>query len=577
MSCLYELDNGRVCDVYKKVKNSPGVFKSSKFGTRASLSWLRKHNLPLVFGGGESDFSVPKSKFRTTRDIGPALFSLEEGPGGTFIVRNVPIYKTHGDTRKSGHVSDQKFLDRMVKNFYQVKAATGELFGNEGFAWLPKWHYGHTPSDGDLPEQSCAGFIDNLQRVDDFLIGDIVGLDKSAAEKLVRGEFPDRSAEVDIRRGRLLSVAALGFRSPHFGLPSMRPELLKDKWNDLIGKHSFSKEISNVLLTREDLSMKTKEKIAPDAALKFLLALQTDEALSDKFEALKDQAIQKHFDMTGMQPQGPDLNQIILQLMQQMMTQKQNTDSNSPYNMNVSDVLDLESGAHHANEDQGWQEEGTGVAGSDDLNIRKGKTSRDEGVDEKGSPTGSANEGSADTAEIDSEGSIVKNTLEIEKKWKKSLTSGNDEQVNAAVTDIMKNFGAMASFVEKQGDAIKELQKQRASERLARRKEHIKNRLVGMFERGVAAVSSQKLVDKHLKRALNMSETESEEYLNDLDSTPVMKHTRGVNPQDVIKNADLSADAEKEYNSLPPMAKKCIEKDQFAFLDKFDEFRDSHF
>ena len=582
---LYEIDRGHISDVYEQEEEDS--FRSSQFNAVVPLEFLQKHSHSLVWGGGSGKVDIPQSRFNSLRDMGKELFKLEKGSADTFLIRNVPIYKCHGDTRKRGHVSDRGFLDRICRNFYQTKHTTENLFGNGGFAWLPKWHIGHTPSNPDWPEKSSVGLIDNVYRVEDFLFGDIVGLDKSSADEIIAGRWPDRSAEIDTKRARLLSVAALGYRTPHFGLPQMRSEHLREQYRALVEKHSFSDEIVKDVFLREDFEMPcevksdkqrkamhaaakgkstlgipkrvgeefvTKEKLSVEDVAKFFLRCEHEDGLREKFEAAKDEQIQKHFDMMGAAPQGQDLQGLIMQVIQQLMMKKQNTESNNPYQMNVSDALDFEATMHHSGGDQGFEEEGTDVAGTDDTGIRKGKKSGDSGVTKTGDPSESEEGGKGNTKTISSKGEMVEKGIAMDiDRIRHSFVNGNEEQRQAAMVDALDLMANMTTLVDRQTNAIRGLDLDRAKERLARRKEHFKNVLANLFSEGCAVVSSQDAIEKNLGILLDMNDRQADDFIDVLKNSPKLPHTKRYRADEVVRH-DADVDRERnraEFNEGP--------------------------
>lgn len=539
---LYEIRNGYVSDIWEQTEGD--LFRSSKDKhSKASSSLLQKMSkAKFVFGGRVSkNSSVPAPRFKTLKEAAKFLFKIEPYEGDQFLIRNVPIYKTHGDTRGNKHVSDHKFLDRMVRNFYATLEATKNLFGESSYGWLPKFHMGHTPNNPDLPERPNAGFWKELHRVEDFLFGDLV-VDKHGMEALLSGNYPDRSAEVDIKRGRLLSVAALGFRTPHFALPQMRPDVLRKKYNEMIQKHSYSDgSIKHLITLGEELPMpkttrkKTRNRASldPQKVARFFMTLQFDDELNEKFEAAKTEAIQKHMDMHGGQaPNAGSLQNLIMQIIQQMMGQQMNQAppaSSGGTMFNASDALDFESSVHHSSEDQDLEEEGTEVAGGDDpTGLRKEKSSDDTDVDDFGNPTSVEDgEDSGDEDIVTTDGKVQKSELDLDtddvvKNALNQVPTNIRKQIEPVLKGLQAPIKQMASVIKKQHHAINLLQEKNAKAERARKESIYRNRLSTMFTQGNAAVNSKERLEKHLKFALNLPDKEANEYLTNLEETPAL-------------------------------------------------------
>lgn len=146
------------------------------------------------------------------------LFRLEEN-GDRITVRNVPIFGTHTDR---GYQCDEKFLDRVVADFYAQKAESiRRAGGDEAYAMLPPVTVGHTPDDPNVPEPPRVGFMDNVRRGGDQLYADFVDIPKNKWEE-IKHAYPYRSCEIIPKRHRLTNVSLLGGRYPHFPLPAWR-------------------------------------------------------------------------------------------------------------------------------------------------------------------------------------------------------------------------------------------------------------------------------------------------------------------------------------------------------------------
>lgn len=593
MVTLYDLSNGGLC---RSVHEYPD--------NALSESFLRENNSAgLVLGCSWPNVSVPVARFKKLRDVGPQMFTLER-QGDTFAIRNVPLYKGHPDTRKIGHVSDRKFLDRMVKNFWQVKQSTEKMFGNSQHAWLPKFHIGHTTSDPSLPEQPCIGQIDNLFRVEDFLFGDLVNLSQNAVDDLIGGKYPDRSAEVDIRRARLLSVAALGYRAPHFALPQMKPELMRRSYTELLSQHSYVEDVQRFLLLDEDTkvlersnsvaSTKTKKKAAsPEEIARFAIEMQTNDTARDLFEKCHTELVQKHMDESGESapPQGDMMSKLIAMAMQMAMSKMMNPGGmmgGTGLFTFDSDALDLESKTHHAGGCNEFEEEGTSVIDDDDLGIRKGKGSGDTDVrSADGAPTETiSSDGPPDSGVIDSEGKMTE--LSTASDLNKILRAAFDpdlkpaDRVNAQL-DLTKHIAnqdrqivALSNTVSKFSTAIRNLEQNRQEQSAARRKEFYENRLRDLFRAGCPAVTSHESFNKHLKHCLSLSDELAKNHIEMLEEMPKMhSHNGGVqvtrdqvtrhslelveggSPDDMLKNEFAESGLAKE------------DYDAFAIADKW--------
>ncbi|HOP33365.1 MAG TPA: hypothetical protein PKU94_08315 [Candidatus Hydrothermia bacterium] len=560
---LYEIRNGYVADIWEQTEGD--LFRSSRDKhSLASYSLLKRmKNSGFVFGGAPAasqgsgqQSPVPAPRFSSLKEAAKHLFSIEPYGEDQFLIRNVPIYKTHGDTRGNKHVSDRKFLDRMVKNFYATLEATKNLFGDSSYAWLPKFHIGHTPNNPDLPERPNAGFWKELFRVEDFLFGDLV-VDKNGMESLLSGNYPDRSAEVDIKRGRLLSVAALGFRTPHFALPQMRPDVLRKKYKELIQKHAFSDSIRHFITLGEELPMaKTKTKsrqretLSPSVVARFFMSLQCNEELNEKYEALKDELIQKHMEKNGgTAPNMADLQQIIMQVIQQMMSQQMNQAPPAgagPGGMmfNSSDALDFESSVHHGASDQDLNEEGTDVAGEGDpAGLRKVKRSDDTDVDDMGYPTETEDDVEGDNDIVTTDGKVKsRNDLELDtdevvKNALKDIPGDFRKQIEPVIKKVTAPLKQLGQIINRQHHAIKSLQAQAEKSKFEKREAVYRSRLMSMFQAGNAAVNSKERLEKHLKFALKLEEKEANEYLANLEEIPPLSGSKIVrHSREAIKN-----------------------------------------
>jgi hypothetical protein len=518
---FYEIGQGHVRDVWEEDKDS-GFYSSQRTHGTLSSDFVKRHAGTFVFGTEEtpSDLRVPVARFGSLRESGKRLFEMESGSGDTWIIKNVPLYKAHPDNRKYGVSCDRKFIDRMIKNFYATRVATQQLFGDSEFAWLPKLHYGHTPNNPDLPERSNAGFIDNLFRVEDFLFGDLVGLDKAGLNTLMSGQYPDRSAEVDLKRARLLSVAALGFRTPHFALPQMRPDQLREKYRAMTAKHEIENVATEILL-REDMPMATKtrksqERLTASEVARFWAACQVDNELQEEFETLKDAAIAQYCsENKEKEPKGEDMEKIATKAMKALMEKRMNTDAAQ----NAGDFIDFESDAHHDNR-VGFDEEGTGVAGPDDRGNRKGPMGEDSSVDSDGEPSADEGPGQGDT--IDEGGNVVSRSVAaVTTKVKHSLGLIKDkhtrDQVGAAFSEVLQTMNNVAGFVEKQGAALTNLSRENARQRRNHRTAKFTGRLEKMFSSGNPNVTSKSQIDTHLSFLDDLPDEKAEAYLDNLE------------------------------------------------------------
>lgn len=561
---------------------------------------LEKHAGNLLIGAtADSCMDVPPARFRTLQEAGKNLFKVELGPAGTYTIRNVPLYKTHGDTRRSGHSSDRAFIDRMVRNFWQTKHSTKRLFGDDSFAWLPKYHIGHTPADPDAFERCSTGFVDNCFRVEDFLFGDLVGLSKEALEEFKDGRYPDRSAEVDTKRARLLSVAALGFRTPHFGLPQMRPEHLRQQFDALVSKHRREGEIDYFLLTPEEFrdmtgtkkNGKKVVKFSKEQVADFLMKCQLDDELNEQFETAKSKAIQKHMDMAGAAPSGGGLMQIIQQVLQQMMTQKQNSEpSTSAYGMpgaapqmNASENLDFESDSHHTQDaDDDLEEEGTEEAGPDDMGIRKGKGKDDRPIDARTGDAETSEGGESRDGDIVTvKGEVKKHIASIKNRIKHTLSrvqdSGLRDQIEACFGDVTGALETQSGLLMRQGKALQNLERDNSRQRHARRTAQFTQRLTSMMEEGNAAVNTQDRMQHHLELLEDLNDEQAEKYLANLEGTPSIVSAKRISRHQAIVdrgNGD-SLERVKHSQEYQHVARFGITPRQFAIADKWAALEES--
>lgn len=600
---LYLLKHGHASALYEPLENSDVYVNSNDPTDKISLGFIEKNRLGNFVGGFDvTGVKVPDPRFIELSSVTPEMFRIVPD-ADLFNILNVPLYKTHGDTRKNGHVSDAAFLDRMVRNHYTTKEATKHLFGTDAFAWLPKFHLGHTPNNPDLPERECIAFIDNLYRVGDFLFGDIQGLSKNDLQLITSGRYPDRSAEVDIKRARLLSVAALGFRTPHFGLPQMNPRRMRSQYEKLVQKHLFS-DVIHMTFRKEDFPMpKGKSKnskaevkglSAVDAA-KFFALTQTDSEFNEAFESAKDEAIAKYMGLSGgMMPMGPDLGQIIQQIMTQMMMQKMNpgmggggmgagADPNGNgggYQNNASDVLDFESIMHNVtSEEFDFDEEGTGEAGPDDFGLRKGSTKGDHPVDKTvGTPSTSDNSSDDDTKIIDSTGDVTERSLlqaqDVVKNAIKKIPEKSRSEVEGVFKGMLNLVDELSKHVQAQGEALKNLNSANEQNKKNARRTRYQSALEACFKEGNAAVNSKEKIKNHLDLLMSLPEDAAEKYMANIKDTPSLTERNGtqrfgkgdlVGPE---KSESFIEKSRAEYNEeCPRELRKYVDPDAFALTD----------
>lgn len=577
----YEYHNGHIADILDTEDGL--VFTSqTKKGFSVPLDFIARHRSAFMLAG-EGEVKLPPPRYRSLKEVAQHLFKIENGPKGTYVIRNVPIYKAHPDTRKYGVTCDKKFLDRMVKNFYATTSATAELFGTDRHGWRPKIHYGHTPDDPDVEERECAGFIDSPYRIDDFLFADYIGLDKSSLDQLVSGRYPDRSAEVDLRRARLLSVAVLGYRTPHFALPQMTPQELRQQYLAVIQKNAASVQgVETCVFLEEDFGMPTtkrnirkQEPLTPELVAKFFMKMAEDEKLS----AMYDTALAKHCDMNGgAMPQGNALMQMIQQVMQQMMSQKMNsapagqagqTGQQGPAQYSLSDLLDLESRAHHSAGEEDLDEEGTETAddaASEDADVLEDGQPSDEGVDQ-------------DT--VSPEGKIVKKkSAGLIQKAKNSLSRIADSHVRDQLSAVLEDMGgaveAQASLIERQHNALETLTKEVMVQKHARRKQSFKSRFDKMFEKGNPNARNEDQVKKHMKLLLSLGEEDAETYISNLEAAPSLPVSRHVARNEIIEPGDTQDIFERAKNALDKnrgLKRSGVKAEHLAALDLIDSMQ----
>lgn len=599
MSELYLLKHGHATALYEAQADSDVYVNTNDATDKISLGFIEKNRLGNFVGGFDvAGVKVPDPRYIELSAVTPEMFRINQ-EGEMFSILNVPLYKTHGDTRKNGHVSDAAFLDRMIRNHYTTKEATKHLFGSDAFAWLPKFHLGHTPNNPDLPERECIAFIDNLYRVGDFLFGDIQGLSKNDLHLITSGRYPDRSAEVDIKRARLLSVAALGFRTPHFGLPQMNPMRMRSQYEKLVQKHLFS-DVVHMTFRKEDFPMpKGKSKnskadkglSAVDAA-KFFALTQTDSEFNELFESAKDEAISKYMGMNGgMMPMGPDLGQIIQQIMSQLMMQKMNpgmgggggmgagADPNGGYQNNASDVLDFESIMHNVtSEEFDFEEEGTDVAGPDDFGMRKGKDKGDHPVDKTvGTPATSDNSSDDDSKIIDSTGDVTERSVlqaqQVVKNAIKKIPEKSRGEVEQVFTGMLNLVDVLSKHVKEQGNALKNLNQANEQNKQNARRSRYYAALESCFKEGNAAVNSKEKIKNHLDLLMSLPEDAAEKYMANIKDTPALTERNAgqrFGRGELIGSEENESFIEKsraEYNECPKELRKLVDPDVFALTD----------
>jgi len=124
----------------------------------------------------------------------------EEGPGGKFAVRGVPIFAL-GEHR--GFTYDESWARRALRTFALLKKEHG---------YLPPVVMGHTTDDGE--EKPAVGFLDRLRLVGSQIVADIVGLSKEVFEEIRAGRWPYRSVEVFDKAAQITALALLGGTPP---------------------------------------------------------------------------------------------------------------------------------------------------------------------------------------------------------------------------------------------------------------------------------------------------------------------------------------------------------------------------
>lgn len=592
---IYEVSgSGSLIDILESEDDE--IFQSvRRKGYSLPIDFIARHKGAFVaYSEGEAE--VPSARFSDLRQAGKHLFEIQKEKNGTYTIKNVPIYKAHPDTRKYGVNINRSFIDRMVKNFYSTVNATAQLFGSKEFSWRPKLHYGHTPNDDDAPERNNVAFIDNLYRVEDFLFGDYIGLDKHTLDELISGKYPDRSAEVDLRRARLLSVAALGFRTPHFALPQMTPQQLRHRYLAAVSKNSAGiKEIEHHILLEKDFEMAGKTAVkkaknsqvefdlTPEIITKFFMKKDTDEALQQAF----DEAVSKHCDMFGAMPQGGGILQIIQQLMQQMASRSMNQPAGMAgqsqggsggqqgqqegygKSMNASDLLDLEVAHHSADGDNEMEEEGTEESDQDGA-------SEDASVDDDGTP---AVEGK-DEDTVSTSGTVTKQKFGASiERVKHSISRIKDvhlrDQLSAVMNEMHGTVESLADLVDVQHAGITKLTKEFQVQKNARRKSEYNARLERMFSNQNPNVANQQMISKHLKFALTLSEEAGKTYLDNLEEAAASAPRRVVSKNEVIDREDDESDrmvrAKNTIQSNSTLRRAGVTPEHLAALDMVDE------
>lgn len=574
----YEYAGSAMTDILEC--DDSGIFTSQ---TRKNLTlpteFIARHSGSFVLAA-EGDVDVPAPRFNSLRELHKHLFKIESTGDGMYAIRNVPVYKSHPDTRKYGINCDRGFLDRMVKNFYATIAATKDLFGSDKYAWRPKLHYGHTPDSPDVEERENAAFLDNLYRVDDFLVSDIIGLDKATLNRVINGRYPDRSAEVDLKRARLLSVALLGFRTPHFALPQMQPQELRQQYLAVIQKnHKDVDGIVSQVFLEKDFDMPQAKKSNrkresfdtsnPENVAKFFMELSENERMNAMFE----QACSKHCDQFGAMPQGGNLMGIIQQIMQQMMSQKMNTAQPGPSGQggstqfNSSDALDMESRAHYEAGEEDLDEEGTEVA--------KGKQGEDANVKSDGQPD--VDDPDYDT--VSEGGSVVsKSVAQKLTRAKNTLKNVRDpharEQLSAMLDEVGSAVEGLSSLVTRQHNSLGTLMNEFKIQKNARRRETFQRRFEKMAAAGNPNASTSELVMKHSKILMSLSdEAQAEEYLKTLEAAPSLPHGRPISERDVYQPEKSAGRMERAKNTIERdrgLRQSGVKAEHLAIIDEID-------
>lgn len=485
-----------------------------------------REGVSVHFGFSPDAVDVPESRFKNLKEVGRHLFEIEKETGGTFCIRNVPIFKTHASqTRK--YQADEAFLDRIVKNYHATKAATKDVFGSGQYSWLPKVHFGHTPSDPNIPEQKNAGFISGMFRVGNFLFADFSGLDKDSLNDLVSGKYPDRSPEVDVNRGRLLSVAFLGHRAPHFGMPQMRHDVMRKKYETLgIERHSFNTEdFSEVPMSKPV----TADQLA-------------------KFQTCVQDAIKKFKDETQFEPESAQLEELIRNVIQETVQDKVNDSPAGQEGYDASEYLDLESKAHHEAS------------------------------------------GDKDNAEPKKEGDNVQNSIDDAIEVIRHAFDPANEQKSGEATkalgELQKVLHTFGDMLKTHQAAITSLNGENAKLKEEKVEIHLRSELEKIRRDGHLSVGDHEDIERHLGILRVLDDTKQKEYLDQLRRSPknerVVKHTfkRGEvvestpNPRDVVsvvKHAFQDRSVKAAAEQLGIDEKTAILAESYAAIQGWDD------
>lgn len=125
----------------------------------------------------------------------------EQQKDGTWSIMEIPFFwsgKHHGNNYS------EKWLDAAVENFKSLK---------EKAKRLPRLILGHTAPG---VEKKAIGKLDNMKRVGNSLVADLVRITDSVFQEVKNQEWPGRSAETLFEDKRIAALALLGGSEPYF-------------------------------------------------------------------------------------------------------------------------------------------------------------------------------------------------------------------------------------------------------------------------------------------------------------------------------------------------------------------------
>jgi hypothetical protein len=175
---------------------------------------------------------------------------------------------------------------------------------------------------------------------------------------------------------------------------------------------------------------------------------------------------------------------------------------------------------------------------------------------------------------------VQQSVLKSVDRLRHSLDSRSSEQKDAAFNEITKHMGEMASVIDRQTKAIHNLDAERAKEKLARRREIFRNRLVDLFTEGNSLVGSKDQVEKHLGLLLELNESQAERHFEIIEAAPKMQNTKRFRPDEIIRNTDSSDESVMKHRFESDENKFAREKlgmnyDEFELLDRWADLQEN--